>query len=132
MATSILKDTKVETLTADELKELLNDLYPIKNYLDWTVSDMLKAIADKLQDEIVERLIELIAPAVLPVASLGIAVNDVIIMLQDAMKWEDIYPYLSKMTNDSKRFKITTYYYEWISGSGNHTGYYVKEKYAII
>lgn len=132
MATSTLRDTKYETLTATELKELLNDLYPFENYLEWTVSDMLDAIASKLEDEIIEKLIELVAPAVVPAASLGIAVGEVIMMLQDAMKWEDIHPYLSKMTDDSKRFKITTYYYEWLSGSGNHTGYYVEEEYAVI
>ena len=132
MATSILRDTKSETLTATEMKELLNELYPFENYLQWTVSDMLEEIASTLEDEIVEKLIELVAPAVVPAAGLGIAVAEVTTMLQDAMRWEDIYPYLNQMTNNNKRFRITTYYYEWISGSGNHTGYYIEEEYAVI
>ena len=45
MATSIFRDTKSETLTATEMKELLNELYPFENYLQWTVSDMLEEIA---------------------------------------------------------------------------------------
>lgn len=132
MATSTLRDTQYEILTADELKEVLKDLCPIQDISEWTVSETLDAIADDLQGRVLEALIELIAPSVMPAASLAFTVVDVIELLQDTLKWAEMRSYLEKMTDNRKRFKITIYYYEWLSGSGNHTGYYIEEKYSII
>ena len=132
MATSTLRDTKCEILTADELKEVIKDLCPIQDITEWTVSDALEAITEDLQGRVLEALIELIAPAVMPAASLAFTVLDVIELLQDTLKWAEMRSYLEKMTDNSKRFKITIYYYEWLSGSENHTGYYAEEKYSHI
>ena len=61
MATSTLRDTKCEILTADELKEVIKDLCPIQDITEWTVSDALEAITEDLQGRVLEALIELIA-----------------------------------------------------------------------
>ena len=144
----ILPEMKEEELLRFTLEELNNQelILEYNNADTWIfgadTDDRLRSFAINLYQAFIDtthklplikrNCFELVAPAVVPAAGLGIAVAEVITMLQDAMRWEDIYPYLNQMTNNSKRFRITTYYYEWISGSGNHTGYYVEEEYAVI
>ena len=38
---------------------------------------------------------------------------------------------LAETTNDDK-IKVTTEFYAWLSGSGNHTGYYAETTYEVV
>lgn len=131
MSTTRLIDTKTVTYSYSEVQAMLEELYPFANW-NVTVGEFFEQMSEAATDDFIELLIETMAPAVMPYASYGILLGEVIIMLQDAIKYEKIKPYLTKMTTASSRFKLTTFYYEWTSGSGNSTSYYAEEKYSVI
>ena len=52
-------------------------------------------------------------------------------LLNDSIKYVEMKPVLERASTRS-RIVITTYFYEWISSSGNHVGYYTENRYTVV
>ena len=128
MATSTLYDTKTVSISYSELKQIVEDAFPLKNWVDVSLADFFAQMTAAAFSDFKE---ELVAFLVGEIGLMVLTAKEIADLLNDSIKYAEMKPYLEKTTTAS-RIVITTYFYEWLSGSGNHVGYYTENRYTIV
>ena len=76
----------------------------------------------------------LVSPLALEISKalgLALALQTVIDTVEAGIKTEKLQPVLDEI-GTTGTLEVTTSFYEWISGSGNHTAYYTEEEYRAV
>lgn len=125
MASTTLLKKKTETFTGKELTKYLNEERG-KNYEDLTEALVGLGVATA---GVV--LVNPLAVQMAGILGLGIATATVIEVIEDGMDSKKLASVLEDV-GDNGTLQVTTSFYEWLSGSGNHTGYYSETTYKAI
>ncbi len=124
MSTTLLKE-ETETFTGKELTKYLNEERG-SNY-----KDLPEALMSLGVTAVGSILISPLAVQIAGILGLGIAVATVIQVIEDGMDSKKLASVLEEV-GDHGTLEVTTSFYEWLSGSGNHTGYYSETTYRAI
>lgn len=114
--------------------ELRAELERLTGVIEASMADLVEALLPVSQYEFLKTVLEAVHPAVFAAGKLyelAMTSKAVAEMVEASLKYEELAPYVSKVKNDQELI-IYTDVYEWLSGSGNHTAYISKNRYAVV
>ncbi|MBQ3510614.1 MAG: hypothetical protein IJA90_11440 [Peptococcaceae bacterium] len=124
MATSYLIKSSTTVYTHDELLLYLNNARKA-NY-ESLVEALAGLAAGVVGLAVKKDIVSKIAGAI----GIGISIAGLEDIIASHMEATELEAYLPQV-DENHCLYITTYLYEWLSGSGNHTAYYTENDYAI-
>ena len=125
MATSHLLKKETETFSGATLTKYLNEEKGT-NYKDLPAA--LLGVGASVAGAI---LIGPLAAQIATALGLALGISTVIDVVESGMDEAKLAPVLEKVGANGT-LEVTTSFYEWLSGSGNHTGYYSETIYRAI
>lgn len=115
MTERLIKST-TERFSGDDIAIYVNEEYGT-NYEDVALALVALGVS-----AVTFAIIPVLAIEMATLLSLGITTSTVVEEIRKAMESEDLGSVLQSL--GGKDLKVTTKFYEWLSGSGNHTGYF--------
>ena len=127
-STSVLLSTEVEYIPADDL------LYYFSEQVGMTFEDYLEGeVINGVTNSVLTFFGSMLKPQVLALIQLGITVAEICNAINAAMTALDLgAAFYDMYQKNGTQLKVTTYNYQWMSGSGNHITYYSEVVYETI
>lgn len=125
MATSELLETKSKTFSMKEFTTYINE------DRGTNFDSMGSAIAGLGTGIVSMAIKECMAKTLAGYLGIALSITAIIQEIEKSIDAAKVRQLLEGASDDD-RIKVTTSFYAWLSGSGNHTGYYAETTYKIV